>query len=219
MEQMYAALDSYSDTGVAFDKKTKTKTPFKTLYRSPGNLYLEYRSGAEVFFVAASGNRNPEFTGADEGDARAWMADIYARGYAKNPGVDSPAQIDQGTIDLAISILMSGSPSSFDSIPRMLFPIAEGFHFRDMNDAALLDKREIVNREECFVIRGDLHPYTVWVGTKTYALHKLEHGRAFEDYGLTVIYDPALNPNINDDQFAFKPPPGAERSPVIHRSG
>lgn len=219
MEDMYLALDSYSDTGVVENKETKTKTEFKTTYKAPGKLYLEFRDGPDSFFLTASGEKSPEFNGTSESDARGWLAEIYARGYAKNPGTPYPAQIDKGTIDFTISSLMAGSPSSFDSVPRMLFPIPEGFHFRNMSDAVLQDKRETVNGEECFVIRGDFYPYTVWVGTKTYALHKLVHGRAFEDYGLTVIYNPVLNPKISDTEFAFKPPPGAKRSPVIHRSG
>lgn len=218
MEEMYAGLDTYSDTGIVEDKETKTKTEFKTVYKSPGKLYLEYRDGKETFFIAASGKKNPEFNGSSKTDSRAWLADIYAQGYAKNPGQRFPAQIDRGTIDFAISYLMSGSTSSFDSVPSMLFPIEEGFHFRHMRDAVLQDKRETVNGVECYVIRGDFYPYAVWISTKTYALYKLVHGRAIEESGLTVIYNPVLNPKINDAVFEFKPPPGAQRSPVLHRS-
>ena len=196
MEDMYARLRSYSDTGVY--TSGRTRITFKTFYKAPGKMYFEFTNGAATYYFCAGGKRGvpppfPDLPRDKDSRKPTWLADAYING-----------EVERDSLELEIAGFTGVSRSTAYNIPTMLFPEAGGRRFHDQKGAQIAGK-ERVGSEVCYVIKGE--DQTLWVGTHTFTLYKLEEPSGSRTE--TTTYLPKLNPRIADGQFVFRRPPAS----------
>jgi outer membrane lipoprotein-sorting protein len=177
MMTMYANLKSYRDTG-----EVKGKNTFRTMYKAPGKLYFAFTETDNPYL----GPRGPWFfCSTKDGNA-----DSYFLG-----------KVEHRSLQLQIAGFTGVTLGAVVVVPTLFYPDMNWRTFSEDAQAKVL-RREQAGGEMCFVVKTSR--YTAWIGSQTFALHKLETQIAKALF--TTIYKPELNPKLDDSAFVFKAP-------------
>jgi len=196
MEQTYAQLLSYRDSGVC--KCGDEQTTFETAYKAPGKLFFQFTDGRLTDYVRSSG-----VTGLGDSDAAYQKPTLLAEFYrGEATGQDT----------LVNGLARFAGTSRFTSmiVPAMLIPGLGGRPFHELSNP-VVKGTERVDGHDCVVVDGDFAK--LYIGKLDNALYKAVD----RDLQEIITYHPVLNPKVADGLFAFKKSAFDPRLPATPR--
>jgi len=199
---VYAALHSYSDTGVLDIEyaTSRERHTFTTRFKAPRRFYFDFRkSGGDRFAIWSDGEKFHDW----------WRSTGVQNDYQQGRGVSAFNQAGYLTLGSGLKI------------PALLFPGA-GLQGAFTNlDGIVPDGEEDVDGRRCYRLVGttkdvytgtgrevNVRQMTVWVDAETLLIRKV-----FEDapkgtavaavMRITTRYEPQANPALDDNSFQF----------------
>lgn len=201
VEEMYAAYagcKSYSDTGTVVCGDSHIT--FKTFYRKPNKLYVEFNSkdyytGRHVLWSKGSlVSKDP----ADIPENRREGA--YLETYSWDEGDE---KIETGELEMALAGATGISLGGASTVPGILFPnAAYARSYQNMPDFQVM-KAEAVHGTLCDVLYSKHWNTRIWIARTSHLLMR-EDTMLSDRCRIEIL--PRLNPVIPDSQFLFRPP-------------
>jgi outer membrane lipoprotein-sorting protein len=203
----YAALRSYSDTGIVTVETQVPGAPlaierhtFTTRYRNPRHFYFEFKKDA------SAGDERLAIW-CDGGDFQSWWSAT---------GVHEVFSGGRGVSAFTSAVFPTQGAAV--QIPPVLFPAAE-MHgpFVDMKDVRALGFEDAGGRRShkiAGVVQshfGSARPITVWIDAETLLVRKIVEGTPVEAAAghvdrVTTTFDPRPNLTMADSEFRFAVP-------------
>ena len=206
----YAALKSYSDTGVVVTESNggsptlmKERNTFTTYFRVPKQFFFDFRADP-----SASGDR---FV--------LWIDGAEVNTWWQATGVHDKYPQGQGAAGFANGSLPT--KGSIATIASLLFPGLQG-PFADLKDTRLVSS-EAVGGHRCYKVVGDFAPaygngtvtstsaVTVWIDSETLLIRKIfadtpkESPASVIDRTIITL-EPRANPELKPTLFRFSVP-------------
>ena len=206
---MYAALQSYADTGMVehefgtHSAPARERHSFTTAYRAPRHLRFDYTTHRAIDRFVLWGDDESFYTWWRRGGTR--------QTFPKGRGAG------------AFTALTAQTRHAVVQIPSLLFHQAGlAGTVTELGELSLAGQESIGGRP-CYRITGvaksvygtgyetNVRKTTIWIDVATMAIRKIveetHQGAAAGSLNrLTTSFEPRLNPALEDSQFAFVPP-------------
>lgn len=204
----YAALTSYSDSGVLIDNASGYRHTFKTYYRAPRHFYFEY-------------NMDPKAGGwryvlwCDGGDFQSWNSvfktrEVFTHGSGTTVGAfRGLSNATYGAILIVPSLLYAGSGlgSVIDEIVELDNSGTESIQSHRSDKLFGIAQSVYAASQRVHNVR----PVTVWIDAQSGLITKLleETPQGLPPGAIlskTVLYEAQANPTLGDEKFRFVVP-------------